>query len=136
MEFFTQNWMLILAVVFVLAMLVGEPLRRRMLGILSTSVYDAVALSNHEDAVFVDVRENREMNDGTIHGAVRMPLSGFAKNTHQLDRYKDRPVIVYCRSGHRSVSAASILKKNGFEKVYNLTGGITAWQRENLPLER
>lgn len=136
MEFIVQNWMLFLAIAFVVAMLVGEPLRRRMLGIETATVFDAVKLTNHDDAVFVDVREKKETADGIINGAVRAPLSNFAKHMSQLDKYKQKPVIVYCRSGSRSMSAAGKLRKAGFERVYNLTGGIVAWQKENLPLER
>jgi rhodanese-related sulfurtransferase len=136
MEFIIQNWMLILAIVFVVAMLVGEPLRRRMLGIETATVFDAVTLSNHEGALFVDVREKKETSDGIINGAVRAPLSNFAKHMSQLDKHRQKPVIVYCRSGSRSMSAAGKLRKAGFERVYNLTGGIVAWQKENLPLEK
>ena len=54
----------------------------------------------------------------------------------ELEKLKSRPVIAYCRSGSRSGGAGSILKKNGFETVYNLGGGIMAWQNANLPLNK
>lgn len=136
MEFISQNYFLIGAILFVFVMLVGEPLRRRMLGIEPITINQAVALSNHEDAVFVDVREQREVdNTGIIQDAVHIPLSSLKKNIGQLDKYKARAVVVYCRSGHRSMGAAGTLKKAGFEKVYNLTGGIVAWQKDNLPTQ-
>jgi rhodanese-related sulfurtransferase len=134
MEFISQNYFLIGAILFVFVMLVGEPLRRRALGIETATTSQAVAMSNHDNAVFVDVREQREVgNSGMIQGAIHLPLSSLKKNIGQVDKYKHRPVVVYCRTGHRSMSAAATLKKAGFEKVYNLTGGITAWQKENLP---
>jgi rhodanese-related sulfurtransferase len=137
MEFISQNFFLIGAIVAILILIIGEPMRRRMLGIESATTADAVALSNHEDAVFIDVREQRELGDtGMIQGAVHMPLSSFKKNVGQVEKYRNKPVVVYCRSGNRSVSAAGTLKKSGFEKVYNLTGGITAWQKENLPIQK
>jgi len=137
MEFITQNLFLIGAIIVVLIMIAGEPLRRRMLGIEVASTMEAVALSNHEDAVFVDVREKKELNQaGLIRGAVHIPLSGLKKNIGQLEKYRSRPIIVYCRSGNRSMSAAATLKKAGFERVYNLSGGIMAWLKENLPVEK
>ena len=72
---------------------------------------------------------------GVINGAYRVPLSNFDKNATQLDKFKEKPVIVYCRSGNRSIGAAGKLRKKGFNKVYSLTGGILAWQKEKLPLE-
>jgi rhodanese-related sulfurtransferase len=135
MEFIAQNWILIAGIFFVTFMLLFEPLRMRISGIEKATVFDAVSLSNHKDAIFVDVRESKEMTTGVINGAYRVPLSSFEKNSTQLDKFKDRPVIVYCRSGNRSISAGGKLRKKGFNHVYNLTGGILAWQKEKLPLE-
>lgn len=137
MEFISQNYFLIGAILFVFVMIVGEPLRRRMLGIETATTSEAVAMSNHDEALFLDVREQRELgNTGKIQGAVHIPLSSLKKNIGQIEKYKDRPVVVYCRSGHRSMGAAGTLKKAGFDKVYNLTGGIIAWQKDSLPTER
>jgi rhodanese-related sulfurtransferase len=137
MEFISQNYFLIGAIFFVLVMILGEPLRRRILGIETASINEAVAMSNHEDALFVDVREPKEVGDGgLIQGAVHIPLSSFKKNIGQLDKHKNKPVVVYCRSGQRSIGAAGTLKKAGFEKVYNLTGGIIAWQKDSLPIQK
>jgi len=135
MEFIAQNWVLIAGIAFVIFMLLFEPLRTRMSGIETASVFDAVSLSNHDGAIFVDIREKKEMTGGVISGAYRVPLSSIETSATQLDKFKDKPVIVYCRTGNRSPGAAGKLKKKGFNRVYTLTGGILAWQKENLPLE-
>jgi len=135
MEFIAQNWVLIAGIFAVALLLVSEPLRMRISGVEAANVFDAVSLSNHQSAIFVDVRESKEMAGGVINGAYRVPLSNFDKNATQLDKFKDKPVIVYCRSGNRSIGAAGKLRKKGFNKVYSLTGGILAWQKEKLPLE-
>ena len=135
MEFIAQNWVLIEGIFVVALLLVSEPLRMRISGVEAANVFDAVSLSNHQSAIFVDVRESKEMADGVINGAYRVPLSNFDKNATQLDKFKEKPVIVYCRSGNRSIGAAGKLRKKGFNKVYSLTGGILAWQKEKLPLE-
>jgi rhodanese-related sulfurtransferase len=136
MDFILQNWMLVSAIIFVIFLILFEPMRRRMYGIETANVYDAVSLSNHQNAIFVDVRESKEMANGVINGAYRIPLSSFDKNIGQIEKFKDSPVIVYCRSGNRSLSAATRLKKKEFKQVYNLAGGILAWQKESLPLEK
>ena len=135
MEFIALNWELFAGIFFVIFMLLFEPLRMRISGIETATIFDAVSLSNHKDAIFVDVRESKETAAGVINGAYRVPLSTFAKSSTQLEKFKDKPVIVYCRSGNRSISAGGKLKKQGFNQVYNLTGGILAWQKEKLPLE-
>ncbi|MDX2477390.1 MAG: rhodanese-like domain-containing protein [Gammaproteobacteria bacterium] len=135
MEFIAQNWVLIAGIFVVALLLVSEPLRMRISGVEAANVFDAVSLSNHQSAIFVDVRESKETADGVINGAYRVPLSNFDKNATQLDKFKEKPVIVYCRSGNRSIGAAGKLRKKGFNKVYSLTGGILAWQKEKLPLE-
>lgn len=135
MEFIAQNWVLIAGILVVAFLLVSEPLRMKLSGIEAANVFDAVSLSNHDSGIFVDVRETKEMATGVISGAYRVPLSNFDKNATQLDKFKEKPVIVYCRSGNRSIGAAGKLRKKGFTRVYSLTGGILAWQKENLPLE-
>ncbi|HBE93370.1 MAG TPA: rhodanese-like domain-containing protein, partial [Gammaproteobacteria bacterium] len=65
-----------------------------------------------------------------------IPLSSFKKNIGQIEKYKNKPVVVYCRSGQRSIGPAGTLKKAGFERVYNLTGGMIAWQKDSLPIQK
>jgi len=67
---------------------------------------------------------------------VHIPLSEFKSRLSELDKYKDKPVIAYCRSGSRSFSACKTLKKAGFETVSNLQGGIMAWQSQNMPVSK
>ena len=52
------------------------------------------------------------------------------------DKYKDKPIICSCRSGQRSAQACSMLKKHGFENVYNLRGGMMAWESDSLPVTK
>lgn len=83
-------------------------------------------LAGKESAfIFLDVRQPEEYIKGHLPGAVLIPLATLIDNIGQLDHAK--PVMVYCRSGNRSRAAAGILQGSGFSKVYNLVGGITAW---------
>ncbi len=96
----------------------------------------ATPLINHEDAVVLDVRSIAEYNKGHIVNAINIPLNGLGKQLQQLEKYKDRPIIVVCRSGSRSAMAARMLLKKGFTEVHNLKGGMMAWENAGLPVKR
>jgi rhodanese-related sulfurtransferase len=96
----------------------------------------ATDLINHRDALVVDVRPVADFAKGHIINAVNIPMNGFKNQTGVLQKYKDRPIVVNCRSGSQSSAACQQLRKEGFNEVYNLKGGILAWQSANLPLTR
>ena len=98
------------------------------------SVTEATILLNREDAVVVDVRETHEWSTGHIPNARHVALGQLGKRISELEKFKARPVIVVCASGNRSSSACGALKRAGFEKVFNLSGGINAWTGANLPV--
>jgi rhodanese-related sulfurtransferase len=97
---------------------------------------EAVMKINREDAIVVDVREDAEVAKGRIPKAKHIPLGQLASRLSELEKFKGKPIIVACRSGHRSAGACGILTKNGFENVYNLSGGMIAWEQANLPVEK
>lgn len=83
-----------------------------------------------KDAVFVDVREDDEWDTGHIEGALHLPLSALydgTKTPDDLGLNKDQDIILYCRSGQRSLTAGHLFIGHGYGQVYNLTGGILAW---------
>lgn len=82
-----------------------------------------------EEVTLVDVREPSEHEDFNIGGKL-VPLGKIqAMDAEELDEYKDKELILYCRSGNRSGQAALILETMGFQNVKNLTGGMLAWQK-------
>lgn len=136
MDFIVNNWLLFVALAAVAFMLISGPLTQMMSGVKSVNNAEAVRLMNHEDGVVVDICETQEYQGGHILHAVNIPLSALAARAKELEKHKGKPIIVSCRSGHRSVKGASILRKHGFEAVYTLSGGLLAWQRDNLPTEK
>lgn len=80
---------------------------------------------NYTDTVIVDVRTNDEYESGHIKGAVNVPVSEIKS----IDISKDKKIVVYCRSGSRSNTAAKELIELGYEKVYDM-GGINDWKFE------
>lgn len=88
----------------------------------------------NDDVQFVDVRTQAEFGENYIKGAENIVFDGnFQNKIDQLD--KDKPVVVYCRSGRRSAASAKILEENGFNEVYNLDGGILKWINDGNPVE-
>lgn len=135
MQFVLNNWHLFLALIVVLALLIAPNVMQLMYGIKSVSPAQAVLLVNRESGVFVDVADPTTYKGGHIPNSINVPLSTLAQGTPQLDKYKQRPVVVVCRTGNRALKAATILRRRGFTSVYVLAGGLTAWAKENLPLE-
>ena len=96
----------------------------------------ATSMINHEDAVILDVRSIKEFNDGHIVNAINIPLNGLGSNLKQMEKHRSKPIVMVCRSGSRSGSACSMMRKNGFENVKNLRGGMLAWENASLPVKR
>jgi len=135
-EFVGNHPILLLLFFATLGLLIGTEFSRRFSGMRSIGPLEATQLSNRQDALFLDIRDEGEYRAGHIPEAVHIPLKQLPDRVAELEKHKSRPVIAYCRSGSRSGGAGGILRKNGFETVYNLGGGIMAWQSANLPLSK
>lgn len=87
-----------------------------------------------KDAIIIDVRTPEEFKSGKITKSTNINVASFdfMKKVETLNREKD--ILVYCRSGARSSRAAKMLTKLGFTKVYNLSGGVMAWQQHGNKL--
>ena len=133
-QFIANHWPLVLTFVGLLAALIWnvffDPVNKN-----AVTPLQSTPLINHEDAVVLDVRSMDEFRKGHIVNALNYPLNGLAKQIPQLQKYKDRPIVVVCRSGSRSAMAAKMLMKAGFERVHNLRGGMMAWTSAGLPVE-
>lgn len=135
-QFIINNWMLFLGLFVVLALLLYEPLSQMMFQIRKVSPLEVPKLISRDSAVVVDVCESKEHKLGHIPKSINIPLSRLSQDIEQLKKYREKPIILCCRSGNRSIKAAVMLRRNGFETVYALGGGLLAWEKENLPVER
>jgi rhodanese-related sulfurtransferase len=87
-----------------------------------------------DGAALIDIREQNEWDEARIPGASLKPMSQI--NDWWQDLPTDRKVILYCRSGQRSLQAvAALVGQAGLDNVYNMTGGIIAWAQAGLPVE-
>lgn len=119
-----------------LTLFVFNEFKRSARGYSEVSPQEATRMINHDKAVLVDVRDDKEYAQGHIINALHIPLGDLSSNTGKLEKHKKKPIIAYCRSGNQSGTACRQLQKDGFENVYNLRGGVQAWQKDNLPLTR
>lgn len=100
-----------------------------IISITPAEVYEII--TNDEDYIILDVRTQDEYNEGHLDKALLIPVDDLEKVVDKLP--KEKPIIVYCRSGVRSRKAAEILVENGFSEVYDM-GGILDWQKEGFPV--
>ncbi|HSP00378.1 MAG TPA: rhodanese-like domain-containing protein [Thioalkalivibrio sp.] len=136
LEFASNNPILIAALVAIMAMIVYTETKRLSRKDESLPPTQAVRRINEDGSLVLDVRENSELSSGRIKGAKHIPLKELKTRLHELSKYKDKSVVVYCRSGNRSAQACDVLTSNEFEKVVNLQGGVMAWQAASLPLSK
>jgi rhodanese-related sulfurtransferase len=134
LEFFVENWVLILAA-FVSGGLLVWPMVAGGAGGGAVSTTDAVRLINHNKAVLIDVREPAEFAAGHAAGARNVPLAGLESSKH-LPGNKALPLVVVCATGARSARAAAQLRKAGYAQARSLAGGTNAWREANLPVEK
>ena len=94
----------------------------------------ATQLVNNSDGVVVDLRSDDEFKAGHLVGSIHLlPSEIKANNVHQIDKYKDRPVILLDANGFSATKSAELLTKQGFNQVYVLKEGMVGWKAENLP---
>ncbi|MDD5248854.1 MAG: rhodanese-like domain-containing protein [Rhodocyclaceae bacterium] len=132
MEFIQQNITWVMLAIVSGGMLIFPMLRGA--GAAGVSVTEATTLINREDGVVLDVREINEWSAGHIPNARHIALGQLAGRLSELEKLKEKPIVVCCASGNRSSSACGVLRKAGFQRVYNLAGGIGAWSEAGLPV--
>ena len=90
-------------------------------------------IESRKDMLLIDVRGQDELSEGYIEGSTLMPLWAIIKGTQRPPQ--DKPILLICAVGGRSLALGKLMSKNGWNEVYNLKGGISAWKDEKLPLK-
>ena len=103
----------------------------------SMEVAELQDLMNQDaDYLLIDCREQDEWDQGHLPGAKFMPLSQWMEVSKELEGAKDKKIVIQCRSGKRSFNACMNLMDRGFEDLYNLEGGIMAWENAGYKVIR
>lgn len=135
-EFVTNHWILVSALAVIVAMLasniaasIGGAGRQLTPG-------QAVQIINRESAVVVDLRDAKQYGEGHIVSALNVSMTNLPERLKDLERHRERALLLYCAAGNEAGRAGGILKKHGFSRLYTLRGGLAAWRQDNLPLSR
>ena len=94
----------------------------------------ATWIKEKQNLQIIDVRTEGEYAGGHLAGAKLIPVQEIGKRLSEID--KQRPVLLYCRTGHRSGNALKILLDHGYTEAKHMDGGITAWQAAGLPVTK
>jgi rhodanese-related sulfurtransferase len=135
-EFLLDNLALVALFLTSGALLIWPEISRFAGGADSVGTLEATRLMNQPGSLVLDVRETAEFASGHLPRARHIPLGELASRVGEIAKFKEKPVVVTCRSGARSGSACRTLKGAGFTQVYNLKGGVPAWEQASLPVER
>ena len=84
-------------------------------------------LATGVETTMIDVREEHELKNGMLEGAIHIPMQTVPAKVGEFDQDKAKPVVLICRSGKRSDQVGHFLEQNGFSDVINLVGGMNAW---------
>lgn len=135
-DFALRHWMLFVALLVAVGLLIGTEVMHLMRGVKNLTPGQALQLINQEDALILDLRDNGEFRSGHIPNARNIAANELASRLGEVDKFKDKPVLVYCRAGVSSSGSCALLKKSGFTRIHNLGGGLGAWQSANLPISK
>lgn len=123
-----------ITLVVLIALLTGNIIVDKLKKYGDVDTHSAVTLMDEKGLIILDVREAKERKSGFISHSTHIPMAQVKHKLDSLD--KNKKILVYCRNGGRSSHIAGLLTRNNFQQVYNLKGGIRAWGKANLPIQK
>ncbi|RML32114.1 Rhodanese-related sulfurtransferase [Pseudomonas syringae pv. atrofaciens] len=130
LEFATNHYLITGAFVILLGLLIAYEMSK---GGASLSTRELTALVNSDQGVVIDVRSKKDYTAGHIVGSLNFPQDKVLTRTAELEKYKDKTLIIVDAMGQHAGTTARELLKSGF-KAAKLSGGISSWRGDNLPL--
>jgi rhodanese-related sulfurtransferase len=131
LEFVGNHWMLsslwlliVVAIIFL----------HQSTGGKTVGPQQAVMLINRANAVVLDVRDKKEFDSGHIVDAINIPLAKLSQRMAELEKYRERPMVVVCKMGQHASDACKTLQTAGYSQAVRLTGGLAEWKAQSLPL--
>ena len=132
-EFTGNHALLVTFLMISFFVLVFSELRRKATGMTTVDPSTAVGLINN-DSVVIDLRNAEAFARGHIVNAKNIPFDEFDAGSSKLDRWKNKPILAVCEAGITSRKAVDALRRSGFESIYGLKGGMSAWGQAGLPV--
>ena len=130
-QFLAQQWILVAALATTLTMLMLHESRKAGPAL---SINEAVQLVNGDDGIFLDIREATDYARGHITDAVHIPAAALVQRSNELEKYRDKPVVVVCKMGQSAGPATKSLRAQGFSRAQKLSGGMMEWDAQKLPV--
>lgn len=131
LEFLTQQWILVAALLAVGIMLFMHETRKSG---TSLSPQQAINVVNAQEGVFVDLRDTADFRSGHIVEAMHVPSAKLLNNTGLLEKYRNKPIVLVCKMGQSSGAVGKKLNAEGYENVNIMTGGMMEWKNLQLPV--
>ena len=114
-----------------------QPYEQKIYDVTTDIAYNLIQENTgNPDFIVIDVRTPEENASGYIDAAINIDYYAPDFNAHLEALDKDKTYLIYCRTGRRSAGARDIVAELGFREVYNMSGGIVAWEAEGLPVVR
>lgn len=133
LEFAGNHTLLVAALVVSFFVAIFSELRRKASGTINIEASDAVRLINN-GAVVIDLRGNEAFGRGHIVTARSIPHDELEAKASSLAQDKTKPIVAVCDNGVSSTRSVNLLRKQGFESVYGLKGGMNGWSSAGLPV--
>ncbi len=131
LEFLTQQWILVAALLAVGIMLLMHETRKSG---TSLSPQKAINLVNGQEGVFVDLRDTADFRGGHIVDAMHVPSAKLLNNTGALEKYRNKPIVLVCKMGQTAGAVGKKLNAEGYENINIMTGGMMEWKNLQLPV--
>jgi len=135
-EFVSNHWIMSSGLFIVALLLIQDLFDIAFRKYKTISPAESVALLNDDRTILIDVREPQEFANGHIENARHIPFARLDEKFYELEPYKGSPIIVTCQQGTRSKEVCKKLIKRGFTQVYEMHGGMLAWQDMKLPIRK
>ena len=130
-EFVVNHWILAtLFVVLLAALLLTESRKAGK----SLSSQELVMLLNKDQAVVLDLRDKKEFGEGHITGSLNIPFANLKDRAVELQKYKDKQIVLVDKMGQHTGMAGKILRAAGYQDIRRLSGGVSEWRNANMPL--
>ena len=130
-QFLGEQWILVAALATTLGMLILHETRKAGPAL---SISEAVQLVNNEEGVFLDIRDAGDYARGHITDALHIPAATLAKRAGELEKFREKPVVVVCKMGQSAGPATKSLRAQGFSRAQKLSGGMMEWDAQKLPV--
>lgn len=134
-EFVAAHPFLFVALALTLAMIAFAEYQRMARKARPVTPARATRLSNSQEAVFIDARSRKSFDAGHLPGARSVPVSELEQQLKQLEKMRERPLVLYDDGGLEAQRVAKTLAGKGFASLYALDGGLPAWRKADLPVE-